>query len=123
MKVSKTAQSQALADLRAMLKPGDTVYTRLNHCSKSGMMRVIDLFVIRDNEPQHITWAACQATATAYNDKHEGMRMDGCGMDMGFAAVYHLGRVLWPDGTPEPHGTRNGQPDTDGGYALKHRWL
>ena len=123
MRTSKTQKAEELAELRTMIKPGDTVYTRLNHVSKSGMMRVIDLFVIRDNEPLRITWSACQATGTAYNNKHDGMRMDGCGMDMGFAAVYHLGRVLWPVGTPEPHGTRNGEPDRDGGYALKHRWL
>lgn len=123
MKVSSKNQHAAIDELRAMLKPGDTIYTRLNHVSKSGMMRVIDLFVIRDNEPRRITWSACQATGTTYNDKHEGMRMDGCGMDMGFAAVYNLGSVLWPNGTPEPHGTRNGEPDTCGGYALKHRWL
>lgn len=123
MKISKNDKMEALSDLRAMLKPGDTIYTRLKHVSRSGMMRVIDLFVIRDNEPMHITWLACEATGTAYHDKHDGMRMDGCGMDMGFAAVYHLGRVLWPNGTPEPHGTRNGEPDRDGGYALKHRWM
>ena len=123
MRTSPLDKMNALKELRSMLKPGDTVYTRLNHVSKSGMMRVIDLFVIRDNEPLRITWSACQATETAYNNKHDGMRMDGCGMDMGFSAVYHLGSVLWPDGTPEPHGTRNGQPDRDGGYALKHRWL
>jgi len=123
MKVSSKNQHAAIDELRAMLKPGDTIYTRLNHVSKSGMMRVIDLFVIRDNEPLRITWAACQATGTTYNGKHDGMRMDGCGMDMGFSAVYHLGSILWPDGTPEPHGTRNGEPDTCGGYALKHRWL
>ena len=38
-------------------------------------------------------------------------------MDMGFQAVYCLGLSLWPDGTPEPHSTRNGEPDTNGGYA------
>ena len=123
MKISSKTQHAAINELRSMLKPGDTVYTRLEHVSRSGMMRVINLFVIRDNEPLRITWTACAATGTAYNDKHEGMRMDGCGMDMGFAAVYHLGSVLWPDGTPEPHGTRNGEPDRDGGYALKHRWM
>lgn len=121
--ITKTQRNEALADLRAMLKPGDTIYTKLLHCSRSGMMRAIDLFVIRDNEPLRITWQACMATATVYSTKHEGMRMDGCGMDMRFAAVYHLGSVLWPNGTPEPHGTRNGEPDTCGGYALKHRWL
>ena len=116
-------QQQAKESLLEMLKPGDTVFTRLNHCSKSGMMRVIDLFVIRDNEPLRITWSACKATGRTYNDKHDGMRIDGCGMDMGFEAVYTLGYYLWPNGTPEPHGTRNGEPDKDGGYALKQRWL
>jgi hypothetical protein len=31
--------------------------------------------------------------------------------------------ALWPNGTDTPHGTRNGEPDTNGGYALKHRWM
>jgi hypothetical protein len=44
-------------------------------------------------------------------------------MDVCFAAVYNLGRTLWPNGTDKPHGTRNGTPDTDGGYALKNRSL
>lgn len=122
-KISNTARTESMAELRAMLKPKDTVYTRLNHCSRSGMMRVIDLFVIRENEPRRITWQVCAATNGTYNEKHDGLRMDGCGMDMGFAAVYNLGRTLWPDGTPEPHGTRNGEADSDGGYALKHRWM
>ena len=52
-----------------------------------------------------------------------GLVIGGCGMDMGFHVVYNLGRAMWPDGTPDPHGTRNGEPDRDGGYALKHRWL
>jgi hypothetical protein len=49
--------------------------------------------------------------------------MSGAGMDMGFELVYRLGQAMWPNGTPEPHGTRNGQPDSDGGYALEHKWL
>ena len=28
-------------------------------------------------------------------------------------------RICWA----APHGTRNGEPDSTGGYALKHRWL
>lgn len=122
-KTTSTERDEAFASLRKLLKPGDTVYTRLEHVSRSGMMRVIDAFVIRDNEPRRITWSVCQATGTTYNEKHEGARMDGCGMDMGFALVYSLGRALWPEGTPDPHGTRNGEPDRDGGHALNHRWL
>lgn len=73
-------------------------------------------------------------------------------MDMGFAVVYDLGRVMFPDGFgvagKYPNGSdgrpttkemaakaveigatfrgRNGDPsgwDNDGGYALKQRWL
>lgn len=54
---------------------------------------------------------------------HGGIVMGGCGMDMGFSLVYNLGSALWPNGTPTPHGTRNREPDSTGGYALKSRWL
>ena len=99
------------------------IFTRLNHVSASGMTRWLDLFVIRDNEPLRLTWSAAAATDYTYCDRRESLKIEGCGMDMGFSAVYSLGRALWPDGTDSPHGTRNGEPDTDGGYALKQRWL
>lgn len=121
--MSTDKRTEARAQLREMLQPGQTVYTVIRHVSASGMMRVIDLFTIKDNEPQRITWLACEATGAPYNRKHEGMRMDGCGMDMCFAAVYNLGSAIWPQGTPSPHGRRNGQPDSAGGYALKQRNL
>ena len=123
--VTKTSKAQhaAIDELRAMLKPGDVIYTTLNHVSRSGMMRVIDLRVMRNNEPLRISWSVAQAIGYTYNTKYEGVRIDGCGMDMGFSLVYTLGSVLWPDGTPEPHGTRNGEPDTCGGYALRQRWM
>ena len=116
-------KDEACQQLRELIKPGQTVYTRMNHCARSGMMRVIDLFIIQDNEPRRITWTVCNALGETYNQKHEGLKMSGCGMDMGFEAVYRLGHALWPNGTAEPHGTRNGEPDSNGGYAIKQRWL
>ena len=41
--------------------------------------------------------------------------------DMAFDAVYSPGMAMWPQGTAKPHSTRNGEPDTCGGYALNHR--
>lgn len=119
----ENAKQSRIIELRAMLSPGDTVYTTLKHVSRSGMMRVIDLRVIRGDVPHRITWSVCQALGYPYNDKHDGLRVDGCGMDMGFHVVYNLGHVIWPNGTPEPHGRRNGVPDSAGGYALKHQWM
>jgi hypothetical protein len=115
-------REQAREDLRQMLKPGDKVYTVLRHVSTSGMTRRISLFVMCKGEPACIDWGA----SIAMDDKQHkdgGIVVSGCGMDMGFHLVYNLGRTLWPNGTDKPHGTRNGRPDTDGGYALKHVWL
>lgn len=116
-------RAYARAQLLELVKPGDTIYTVLRHVSSSGMFRRIDLYVMRDNEPRFLSGYA--ATAMGYTRKREkeGIEISGCGMDMGFELVYNLGRTLWPEGTDKPHGTRNGEPDSDGGYALKHRWL
>lgn len=70
-----------------------------------------------------IGWVAAKAMRDSFDSDQQGIRVGGCGMDMGFNLVYNLGATLWPKGTKKPHGTRNGEPDTAGGYALKHRWL
>ena len=108
--------------LRERLAPNTVIYTKVNHVSKSGMQRGISLYVAEGNEIRDITCHAAWAMGDTIH-KQGGIKISGCGMDMGFALVYNLGRTLWPDGTPEPHGKRNGQPDSWGGYALKHRWL
>lgn len=113
-------QDEARAELRAILKPGDTVNCILRHVSASGMHRRISLVT---KDLRQLDWLIERAGWGKTRANKEGLVADGCGMDMGFALVYDLGRRVWPDGTPEPHGTRNGAPDTDGGYALKSRWL
>ena len=86
------------------------------------MMRHIQLKIARDGDICDITYHAARAMGGSIA-KDGGIRVPGCGMDMGFALIYNLGAVLWPNGTPEPHSTRNGEPDNDGGYALKQRWI
>jgi hypothetical protein len=115
-------RAQARAHLLTMLKPGQTVYTVLQHVSSSGMSRRISLCIAQEGEVVTLdAWAAAAMGDTVH--EKGGIVASGCGMDMGFHLVYRLGRALWPDGTPNPHGTRNGEPDSDGGYALRHRWL
>lgn len=105
------------------LVPGDRVYTKIVHVSRSGMYRVLDLYIIRDGVPLRITRTVAEAIGARYDRGWEGLGLSGCGMDMGSQAVYLLGFALWPNGTPVPHGIRNGEPDSDGGYALKQSWL
>lgn len=114
----------AITVLLEVLKPGSRVYTVLRHVSKSGMQREISLVIVdpRDQELFALDYLAARALGYRIG-KHGGLVCGGAGMDMGYHLVYALGRTLWPHGTPKAHGKRNGQPDRDGGYALKHQWL
>ena len=118
-----TAQQEAIERIREWVVPGQTVYTILRHRSASGMQRVIQLLIMEADGPRYLGFSAAKALGYRYDREHEGIVIRGCGMDMGFDLVYQLGSVLWPQGTPLTHSTRNGQPDNSGGYALKQRWL
>lgn len=113
---------QHCADLRKLIKAGQTVYTSCEQVSASGMSRRISLYIVVKGEIVNITRRASIITGFGLS-KNGGLIVQGCGMDMGFHTVYTLGCNLWPKGTRKPHGTRNGSPDKDGGYALKHSWL
>lgn len=114
---------QYVASLRETIRPKQAVYTILRTVSASGMSRTLSVVTIgADGQIHDITGSVAIALGDRTNDKGH-IRVNGCGFDVGFDVVYRLGRTLWPDGTPEPHGTRNSKPDSDGGYALNHRWL
>lgn len=121
--LKKLEQGEARRSLLEFIKPGTTVYTVLRHVSSSGMSRRIDCFVIRKNKPLCLTHQVAKAL-DYQQSKHDGaLVIGGAGMDMGFHVVYSLGQALWPHGTRKPHGTRNGEPDSEGGYAIKQEWM
>lgn len=117
----KTAaeKAEAVQFLREYLKRDDRVYTILRHRAASGMTRFLDLYVIRDNQPRRITWQAAKALGWTYDNKRDALRVGGCGMDMGFHAVYTLSSIVFrEDGT-----FRDPVTGEDAGYTLRHEWL
>jgi hypothetical protein len=119
---------QRRADMREIVKPGDTIYCALESVSSSGMSRRISFFVAQIDDKgrpyiRNVTGLVGDCAGYSAHDGKKGLRVSGAGMDMGFSVVYSLGASLWPNGTPEPHSRRNGEPDSEGGYALKHEWL
>lgn len=122
-------------ELLKKLKPGQMVYTILRHCSASGMSREISVMALCPTtiykgdktykviRPHILDGLIVRLDNGWKIGTHGGIKVGGCGMDMGFHLVYCLGLALWPKGTKKPHGTRNGEPDRDGGYALKQQWL
>ena len=135
MKTTKAEQEAARAKLRELLPPGSTVHTVVRHVSKSGMQRSISCYVIRDNEPRWLDSLVAMAAGYPFDAKREAVKIGGCGMDMGFAIVYDLAYSLWGknfscigEGCPSndhSNGDRDYTPHahSDGGYALRQRWL
>ena len=116
-------RQQAIDSLLELLKPGQTVHCILRSVSASGMSRRISFMIVRpDGSMRNLDYLISTACDYKLSDK-QGLIVNGCGMDMGFAVVYALGRTLWPESTPEPHGRRNGELDSDSGYELKHSWI
>lgn len=126
---------EAVERLREWIKPGDILYTSLKHVSRSGMMRWIGIYRMQDNQPIGITGLVALATGDSYDERREAVKIGGVGMDMGFALVYELSHILFPDGFDcigdkcPSNDHFNGDRDYtshhhgSGGYALKQRWL
>lgn len=104
-------RDEARAKLREMFPAGSTAHTILRHVSKSGMMRHISVVTSTpDDGIQDVTWLVAKAMGDKMDPKTGGIKVPGCGMDMGFHLIYNLSGVLY--------GWYN-----RGGYAINHRWL
>ena len=89
-----------------------TVYTVLRSVSASGMTRHISLKVAHGGDILDITYLAAQALGERVSDRNgfNTLKVNGCGMDMGFHLVYNLSSVLYA-GLDRA------------GYKLAQRWL
>lgn len=128
MKPTNEQQQEAREFLLKILKPGTKIYTITRHVSRSGMMRRISAFIVKDGEIQDLDWLIARTGLFNRHPTDEGLVIGGCGMDMHFHLVYELGRVLFPKGFKLVKGMygRNGDKsgyETDGGYAFKKESL
>lgn len=126
MKAEDREMEEAIERLTGILKAGDTVYTILRHVSRSGMLRAISPILIREGEPLDLTHYVAKALGLKIDRNNYGVKVGGCGMDMGFHLVYNLSRTIFPNGFKTWEGYWRNEPsdfDSDGGYALKQKWL
>jgi len=137
MKQQERERAEAIEILHKLIKEGDTVYTSLKHVSNSGMFRVIQVLICKDDHISDISGLVCKALCEKYNQKHGGVPASGCGMDMGFNTVYSLSYQMFKNGfqcigeekrcpaNDHSNGDQNYQPHLhkDGGYALRQRWI
>lgn len=144
---TKAERAEAIARLRELLKPGATVHTILRDVSKSGMSRTIDLFLLQPRKDGTVgrywlSGLAAKAAGFTLAPNDRGLRVSGCGMDMGFHVVYSLSHAIFADlrgkrilkawghipghsnGADNWGQTTAKRPTVgDAGYLLKQEWL
>lgn len=123
----KLYREQQAETLRKWIKPGDTVSCILRHVSSSGMSRRISLVITskETGEIQDISGYAASVMDYRRNERDNSLIVSGCGMDMGFACVYNLGRRLFQAGFGELGTTKDGRkvrPSSaeDAAHMLNH---
>jgi hypothetical protein len=105
-KAQRTERDESIERLIEEMPVGSTVYTVLRHVSRSGMQRAISVHVIEGGKVYDWSYRASKVLGWSLHRSEQGLKVDGCGMDMGFHLVYSLSQVLHGDG-----------------YALNHRWI
>ena len=143
---TKREIEEARQQLAEIVKPGDTIYTTVRHVSRSGMSRSIDVYHLIPDEGRRVEkrWLSrmvAKACNLPFDNKREAVKMGGCGMDMGYAIMNHIGYALFPDGfecigkddkarsfcpsNDHSNGDRDYTPHhhKSGEYALRHEWL
>jgi hypothetical protein len=106
------------------LQRGQIIYGIVRHVARGGMSRTIDLINInKEGQPWPITAFLCDKHKEVfmknhkYDNKYQGWKIHGAGMDMIFALVHELSRTVFAkDGIKDENGE-------DAGYVLKHQQL
>ncbi len=72
------------------------MYGILRNVSRSGMLRRMSAFLIKDNKPLYLNYIFQELTHYK-TDKERYLKVYGCGMDMAFKLVSDFSEVLFND--------------------------
>lgn len=83
-------------------------YVVARHVSKSGLSRVLSVYYFETKAQAmfHLNYVAAILLELPMDRKYDGVKLSGCGMDMGFELVYRLADVA-----------------TGNGYSIRHQLL
>jgi predicted HAD superfamily phosphohydrolase len=116
VKISKADKAAAVERLRELFDelPKKVAYTVTRKVSASGMTRRISVFVVdSDGDLRDISYYVGAVLGWSITDVmgHRTVRVDGCGMDMGFHLVYSLSYALY-----------RGDGVERAGYVIRQEW-
>ncbi len=110
-----------IESLKKIVKPGQTLYTVCTHVAKSGMSRDIKVLTVSREHGKiivrNISSLVCEVLNWKRTKDFCGVKVSGCGMDMGFHTVVSIAQALG-------YNTNGGKPvDGTNAYGLNHQWI
>lgn len=96
---------------------GSDIYVQRHHISPSGMTHALSFYVVTKTGLSCIDDLIHDIAGYSFDSRHGGLRVRGCGMDMGFAVVYNFSGEVYRGSRSKKIAPRRE------GYALKSRWL
>lgn len=114
---TKADRERARAEARDYLlrycPPGTKVHCVLRSAARSGMSRVIQIFVLHEGDLVRVGHWAARLLERPFDCDRNGVQCKGAGTDMGHELVYSLACALYcADGY-----------DREKAYCLSHEWL
>ncbi len=99
---------EAIAEATKSQNGKPVFYTLIRHVSRSGMSRTISVHYVHaaTGDLRHLNYVCAVLLGLAMDDLRDGVKVKGCGQDMGFALVYDLASAALGDG-----------------YGIEQRWI
>ena len=98
MKRTSEEKERELKKLQDWIKPDQKVWTKVTHIAQSGMSRSIEPYIVVGRDIINITYSESVVLDLPIHQRHGGVKIPGCGMDMGFKLIDDLGYVLYGKG-------------------------
>lgn len=116
-------KADAITTLQALLPAGSTVYLSLSKVSRSGMSRTIKCMAQeKDGSLFNVSFFVAQAVELPFVEGYQGgVRINGCGMDMGLALIDSLSYALYEKPCDQTSSFRPECKRPNGGVGYK--WI
>lgn len=114
-------KQEAIVELKRLFEKSNQIFTICRHVSRSGMSRDISFMIFINNQPYHLNFLINKVLNTTRamgsrmaSGDNSALRVNGCGMDMGYHIVNSLSVALYCEG----------KYTHEGAYTLpENRWL
>lgn len=93
----ESIKNHFIKDLKAEIKPNTNLIIHLTKVSKSGMLRHFKVYTIDKKTSILLHQTTLLSSVLDLKEDHDGLKVQGCGMNMAFWLVDQIQKALYPN--------------------------